>query len=115
MDGKYSLPAGHLDGGEPATQALVREAKEELGITLKLENLNFLHVLHRIATEGDHERVDFFFEASKWDGKIINAEPAKCDELKWEEPSNLSDNMAPEVKHALGKIAAGEAYSEFNF
>lgn len=115
MDGKYSLPAGHLDGGESATRALVREAKEEIGIKLKSKDLRFLHVLHRRAAERDHERVDFFFEASKWLGSVINAEPDKCDDLKWTEISKLPKQMVPEVRYVLDKISAGEIYSELDF
>mgnify|MGYP001001313288 CR=1 FL=1 len=37
--GWYSLPAGHVDGNESATDAIIREAKEEANIDLKREDL----------------------------------------------------------------------------
>ncbi len=36
--------------------------------------------MHRI--DGD-ERVDFFAQVHKWSGEIVNAEPDKCDDLRW--------------------------------
>lgn len=33
-DGWYSVPAGHVEAGELPVDRLVREAREELGITL---------------------------------------------------------------------------------
>src|SRR5574339_702384 len=62
-DGEYSVPAGHLDGGETVIEAGVREAKEETGVDLPMENLIFSTVMHRIE---DNERVDFFFQMRSW-------------------------------------------------
>ena len=38
-DGKYSLPGGHVEANEEIRKALVREAKEEIGINIKREDL----------------------------------------------------------------------------
>src|SRR3989344_3090283 len=62
MDGKFSLPAGHLDGGETFTQAAVRELNEELGIDVTTSNLKFIHATHMISDNKDHERIHVFFE-----------------------------------------------------
>ena len=35
QDGKYSFPAGHMDGGELAKQASLREAQEEVNVDIK--------------------------------------------------------------------------------
>src|SRR5690349_14744195 len=68
MDGKYSLPSGHLDGDEPAVSAAAREAEEEVGMRLTPEQLELALTLHRKASEGDHERIDLFFHAKDFSG-----------------------------------------------
>ena len=56
-DGQYSVPAGHLDGGETVMAAAAREAEEETGLHIAVDHIVFSSVMHRM--EGD-ERVDFF-------------------------------------------------------
>lgn len=119
MDGQYSLPAGHVDGSEPARDAAVREAQEELGLTLNADDLRLVHTMHRSVNAedkgGQHERIDLYFEATTWNGEPQNAEPHKCDELRWSSIAELPDDTVPEVRQALEKIAASETYSDYNF
>lgn len=114
-DGEYTLPSGHIDGNETARASAAREAKEEVNALIDPANLKFVHVVHRLGDEGDHERVDFFFEVEKYQDKLRNAEPEKCDDFSWFPISNLPDNTVPVVKQALEKISKSEAYSELNF
>lgn len=114
-DGDYSLPAGHLDGGESALRAAIREAKEEVGITLAPEAMQLIYTQHRMAEEGDHERINLFFEATKWEGTPTNMEPDKCSELSWANIHTLPDNLVPELAHALPHIAAHKLYGHFAF
>lgn len=119
-DGSYSLPAGHLDGEESVTQAIIREAKEEVNIDLKPEDLKVAHVMHRINSESayfddgvDHsERVDFFLVAEDWAGEIRNMEPEKCDDLKWFDIKNLPANTIDYVRQAISLIEKNIYYSE---
>jgi 8-oxo-dGTP diphosphatase len=115
MDGMYSLPSGHLDGGEPAVMAAVREAKEEVGVTINPADLRLVHTLHRVAEEGDHERIDLGFEVNKWRGRLRNAEPEKCSGIKWVAADKLPKNMVPLVSYMLQEVAQGKPYSSFNF
>ena len=66
QDGKYSLPAGHLDGDELATTGIIREAKEEIGIDLLPEDVSLVHTCHRLTrSQANQERIDLFFSARK--------------------------------------------------
>jgi 8-oxo-dGTP pyrophosphatase MutT (NUDIX family) len=116
FDGSYSIPAGHIDGSEPAIVAAIREAKEEVGATLERSELKLVHVMHRLSDiPSIHERIDLYFETGKQHPEITNREPEKCDELRWCSVKELPENMVPEVRIALQKVAANEAYSDYNF
>lgn len=113
QDGLYSLIAGHLDGGEFASQAMVREAKEEADITINPDDLNLVYTTHRLNGGPDYERIDLFFECSKWQGEIKNTEPHKCSDLSWFSTDGLPTNTIPHIRIVLEDIARGKTYSEY--
>lgn len=111
-DGFFSVPAGHVDGGETMWSAMIREAKEEVGITLT-EVRSPSHVMHRVISPTE-ERIDFFFIIDTWIGEPINCEKHKCAQLMWADSKNLPDNTIPYIKHALREIRQGRVFSEFD-
>ena len=111
-DGEYSVPAGHLDGGETVIAAAAREAEEEIGVQIEPRETVFSSVMHRI--EGD-ERVDFFVYVQKWKGEPFNAEPDKCDDLCWVDIDQLPSNTVPYVRQALGNHLSGIQFDEHGF
>ncbi len=114
QDGKYGLVAGHLDGDELGTVAMVREAKEEAGIDVDPTKLKFVHVAHRLSRDQiGQERIDLFYELREWQGQIQNAEPEKCDDLTWFDINDLPSNTLPFVRHVLEDIANNISYSEY--
>lgn len=101
IDGYYSTPSGHVEPEEQPTGCAVRELKEESGLTVEPEDLKMVVVVARIAVEEDHERVDFFFEAKKWQGEPKICEPHKCDDIRWFDLSDLPEKLDPVVKAVL--------------
>jgi len=112
MDGHYSVPAGHLDGNEPVRKAAVREAKEEIGVQIDPGDIDFAGVFHR--SEGD-ERVDFFVQVRRWRGEPFNAEPEKCDELRWTDVNDLPENTIPYIRRAIENFQTGVRFEEFGW
>lgn len=111
-DGKYSVPAGHLDGNETIRKAMIREAKEEIDIDIKPEDLEIVHVMHR---KSNDERIDFFLKSKKWEGKIKNKESDKCDDLRWFELKKLPQNLIPYVRTAIIYVKNKTFFSEFGW
>ncbi len=97
-DGNYSVVSGHVEGGETITQAAIREASEETGVTIQSLNLNVVGIMHR---KSNDERVDFFLVNMIWSGDLFNHEPNKCDELAWFPINALPTNTIPYIKRAL--------------
>ncbi|MGE5248789.1 MAG: NUDIX hydrolase [Bacteroidota bacterium] len=111
-DGEYSVPAGHLDGGETVLAAACREAREEIGVEISPAELIFSSVMHRL--EGD-ERVDFFLHVTGWQGEPFNAEPEKCDDLRWAPLARLPGNMVPYVLRGIENHRSGVRFDEFGW
>jgi 8-oxo-dGTP diphosphatase len=111
-DGKYSVIAGHVEEGESVTEAALREITEETGVSVKKDDLKIVSVMHRKAEEG---RVDYFFTVSRWDGEIQNAEPGKCDDLRWFELEDLPEQTIPYIRRGIDNLKNGRVFDEFGW
>lgn len=114
QDGNYQVPAGHIDAGELPSEALIREVKEEIGITIDPKDVKFVHTSFRPKIDKTGDRVDYFFEVDTWSGEVKNCEPEKCDDIIWVLPNNLPENTTPHVKVAIECIERGEYFSELS-
>lgn len=112
-DGKYSVIAGHVDAGESPVGAMLREAREEAGIQINAEDLRFAHVMHRRKADGE-EKLDVWFACDKWQGEPYNAEPGKCDDLRWFGMAALPTNIVEYVRTVLGLIGKGCVFSTYD-
>lgn len=93
-DGWYCLPSGHLEPGETVVECAIREAREEVGVTISPADLQPATVIHHLSPEG-RPRIGVFFAVSEWSGEVVNAEPNKCGGLAWVPADHLPDNTVP--------------------
>lgn len=110
-DGWYSLVAGHVDGNETIAHAMIREAREESGISILEENVKVIHTMHRLCP--DVEYIDFYLSTSTWDGEPNNQEPDKCDDMSWHPYESLPQNTLPCIQYAFENIKNGIPFSEW--
>ena len=99
-DGYYDLPGGHLEQGEDIFDGMIREAKEEIGITIKREDMEILHIYHKYKKG----MLKFVFKVNEYEGEIINAEPQNCEKIEWIEIEKIPENTIPTIKIELENI-----------
>lgn len=118
QDGFYGFCAGHVERGETFRETIIREAKEEIGIDLKIDDLEVVYTMQRNSLPNSEElrhRIDIFFQAKNWKGEPRNAEPDKCDDAGWFSLDSLPEKTIPFVRNVLSGIRKGEFYSEDGF
>lgn len=111
-DGKYCLPGGHVKANEEIRKALIREAKEEIGIKLNLQDVEFYKVLNRKVNK-EQEYIDFIFKANNWTGNITNEEKDKCEEIVWVDVDKIPENTLKFIPDMLKK--GDSSYLPYNW
>jgi len=112
MDGLWGFPSGHLEKNESLVEALAREMKEEVGVTVRPDDVELAFVCHRYGQDNERDYVDFYFEIAKWTGEIVNAEPKKCSELAWLDEAKLSNepDIISYVPEVMADMSRGVGY-----
>lgn len=108
--GYLALPAGHIDVGENAYDALIREAKEELDIDISIDNIIDTFVVNR-RNKSLLPYYDIYFEIGKYNGTIKINEPNKCSELVWTDLDKLPNDMIDFEKVAIYNNLNGIKFS----
>lgn len=107
-NGLYSLPGGKIESGETALDAVMREALEEIGITI--EQLKLAHVVDRQGPET--EFYVFVFRPFAWTGTPSNCEVDKCDDIAWFPLNKLPEQIIPAHRQAIELSQKDILYSQ---
>lgn len=111
-DHNWAPVSGNQELGESAMQAMIREAKEEIGVEIAEDNLRVVHTMHR---KTNRENVDIFMMCSEWKGAIVNKEPHKCAGLEFYALNQLPSNIVNYVEVALKMWFSSKFYSELGW
>ncbi len=106
-DGMLTIPSGHIDKGQTARQAAIVEAKEEAGIDIEEEDLEFIfcHYIYDTYT-------NFYFKAKKWTGEPMLGEPHLCSEVLWIPKNELPNDVARHVLEMFAGVDQGEYFAD---
>ena len=95
---QWEFVGGKVEKGETKQQALIRECMEELGITVKVDD---------IFTEVDHQYPDIFVHLTLFNAQIESGTVKKLEhnDIRWIRPSEIPEyNFCPADKDILEKI-----------
>ncbi|MGW5354011.1 NUDIX domain-containing protein [Streptomyces sp. NPDC004031] len=105
--GKWDLPSGKCDPGEPVTATAVRELHEETGLVVAPEALRLTHVVHGAwGVQSPNGFVTVVFAATTWSGTAENREPAKHSAVAWTPTAALPTPFVPSSATALTSYLA---------
>lgn len=110
----YGLIGGKVEHGEPIHAALIREIYEEVGIIVKPEDMQIMHILSFCRETGD-EIISCDFMITKWSGEPFNKEPLKHAHIAWFELDNLPNNILSRHKDAYFLFKKGIYYSSLGY
>lgn len=117
-DGYWCLPTGRVEIGENPENAAVREAKEEVDLTISPTFVSTIYAKvpnFFDASKPDFIELGFFFKAEKYEGIPKNAEPDKHSEMEWFSIDSLPNPVMPIVLYGLECYKNKNPYQEFGW
>ena len=99
---RWSLPGGAVERGEAPWEAAVREAREELGVDVRIAHMVAVCFVPRRPPQEDH--LAFGFAAEVVGGQIGVSDPIEIAEIAWTRPEEW-----PEPRTLSGPILVAEA------
>jgi 8-oxo-dGTP diphosphatase len=112
-DGQWNLPSGKLEHGEDAVSAVIREAREEIGVRLDPGEPRMVATVHHRNTAG-FARVGLVFTVAYDPARHrepINAEPHKCAKIEWFPADMPPSNTYPYTAECVRAFRDGQPFA----
>ncbi len=104
----YALPGGHIEPGESIMDAVVREMKEETGLTIKSPRLCGVK---QFPIEGGRYIV-FLFETDQFEGELVDSDEGK---MYWVKTSDLLNVNLVDDFDELIEVMLSDNLTEFQY
>ena len=105
--------SGHVEKDEAMSDTVLRECAEELGLSIKREDLKFICFIHK--RDGDKIYYYGYFMCEKFEGEPQIMESGKCSQLLWADLDNLPQDLIPDRKAAIDAYFNSVNYMEYGW
>ncbi|GHC80257.1 NUDIX domain-containing protein [Streptomyces flavofungini] len=109
--GLLTVVGGHLEEGEFAQQAALRELVAGTGAQVAPADAEFCQLVHYLDRAGERS-MGVAFTARRWQGEPRNTEPDKHTGLVWVQPGNAPSDCHPYTRTVLANFASGTTLYE---
>ena len=105
--------SGHVEATESMTQCVIREAREELGVEIRREDI--VHTVLQHSRYADVVYYNGYFFVKDYRGTPKIGEPEKCAEIAWYAVDALPETFLKNKAQAVGAFMEGVAYVEYGW